>query len=129
VAEAQPGQSDGDRPLLTISAYAGSKHWIEAYTDTLATEMEPHGVSVSVVEPGNCKSNIRRTSVAREHKQAKATGTEITDEMKQDYEQTAERELSYKEPDGVSDAFMHALFDDSALLVECPERHGPDHGE
>ena len=28
-----------------FSAYAGSKHWIEAYTDTLATEMEPHGVS------------------------------------------------------------------------------------
>jgi NAD(P)-dependent dehydrogenase (short-subunit alcohol dehydrogenase family) len=31
-----------------FSAYAGSKHWIEAYTDTLATEMEPQGVTVSV---------------------------------------------------------------------------------
>jgi NAD(P)-dependent dehydrogenase (short-subunit alcohol dehydrogenase family) len=98
-----------------FSAYAGSKHWIEAYTDTLATEMEPHGVSVSVVEPGNYKSNIRRSSVAREHEVAKAAGAEITDEMKQDYEQTAARELSYKEPDEVSDAFMHALFDDSPL--------------
>ena len=35
--------------------------------------------------------------------------------MKKDYEATAERELSYKEPDEVSEAFMHALFDDNPL--------------
>jgi NAD(P)-dependent dehydrogenase (short-subunit alcohol dehydrogenase family) len=98
-----------------FSAYSGSKHWIEAYTDSLATEMEPHGVVVSVVEPGNYKSNIRRSSVAREAEQTKAAGGEVTEEMKQDYEKTAERELSYKEPDEVSTAFMHALFDDAPL--------------
>ena len=98
-----------------FSAYSGSKHWIEAYTDALATEMEPHGVAVSVVEPGNYKSNIRRSSVAREAEQTKAAGGEVTEEMKQDYEKTAERELSYKEPDEVSEAFMHALFDDTPL--------------
>ena len=47
------------------SAYSGSKHWIEAFTDALAMEMQPQGVSVSVIEPGNYKSNIRRTRVAR----------------------------------------------------------------
>ena len=98
-----------------FSAYSGSKHWIEAYTDSLAAEMEPHGVVVSVVEPGNYKSNIRRSSVAREAEQTKAAGGEVTEEMKQDYEKTAERELSYKEPDEVSEAFMHALFDDNPL--------------
>jgi NAD(P)-dependent dehydrogenase (short-subunit alcohol dehydrogenase family) len=98
-----------------FSAYSGSKHWIEAYTDSLAAEMEPHGVAVSVVEPGNYKSNIRRTSVARRLDQAKAAGGEVTEEMKKAYEATAERELSYKEPDEVSEAFMHALFDDSPL--------------
>ena len=36
--------------------------------------------------------------------------------MKQAYEATAERELSYKEPDEVSDAFMHALFDEAPLV-------------
>jgi hypothetical protein len=35
--------------------------------------------------------------------------------MEQAYEKTAERELSYKEPDEVSEAFMHALFDDKPL--------------
>jgi NAD(P)-dependent dehydrogenase (short-subunit alcohol dehydrogenase family) len=98
-----------------FSAYSGSKHWIEAYTDSLATEMEPHSVVVSVVEPGNYKSNIRRSSAARKAEHTKAAGGEVTEEMKQDYEKTAERELSYKEPDEVSEAFMHALFDDNPL--------------
>jgi len=95
------------------NAYSGSK--LEAYTDSLAGEMEPYGVAVSVVEPGNYKSNIRRSSVSRGHEQAKAAGGEVTEEMKKAYEATAERELSYKEPDEVSEAFMHALFDDSPL--------------
>jgi len=98
-----------------FSAYAGSKHWIEAFTDSFATEMEPHGVVVSVVEPGNYKSNIRRSSAARRLEKTEAAGGEVTDEMKEAYESTAERELSYKEPDEVSEAFMHALFDDNPL--------------
>jgi NAD(P)-dependent dehydrogenase (short-subunit alcohol dehydrogenase family) len=97
------------------SAYSGSKHWIEAYTDALAGEMASLGVAVSVVEPGNYKSNIRRSSVSRGHELAKAAGGEVTEEMKKAYEATAERELSYKEPDEVSAAFMHALFDDNPL--------------
>lgn len=96
-----------------FSAYSGSKHWIEAYTDSFATEMEPLGVAVSVVEPGNYKSHIRRSSVAR--RADKTGGGEMTEDMKKAYEQTAERELSYKEPDEVSEAFMHALFADQPL--------------
>ncbi|MGB5576257.1 MAG: SDR family NAD(P)-dependent oxidoreductase [Woeseiaceae bacterium] len=97
------------------SAYSGSKHWIEAYTDALAGEMEPLGVQVSVVEPGNYKSNIRRSSVARGLAQTKAAGGEVTEEMNKAYEATAARELSYKEPDEVSEAFLHALFDGKPL--------------
>ncbi len=98
------------------SAYSGSKHWVEALTDALAGEMAQHGVSVSVVEPGNYKSNIRRSSVSRELNLVEAAGGEVTDEMKQAYEKTAERELSYKEPDEVTEAFMHALFSEEPLL-------------
>lgn len=98
-----------------FSAYSGSKHWIEAYTDSFATEMEPHGVTVSVVEPGNYKSNIRRSSVARNMESTKAAGSEVTDKMKEDYQKTAERELGYKEPDEVTQAFMHALFNEKPL--------------
>ncbi len=98
-----------------FSAYSGSKHWIEAFTDSFATEMEPLGVTVSVVEPGNYKSRIRRSSVERRLEKTEAQGGEITDEMQKAYEATTERELSYKEPDEVSEAFMHALFDDKPL--------------
>jgi hypothetical protein len=45
----------------------------------------------------------------------KSEGGEITDEMKGAYEATAARELSYKEPDEVTAAFMHALFDEKPL--------------
>lgn len=99
-----------------FSAYSGSKHWIEAFTDSVATEMEPLGVTVSVVEPGNYKSRIRRSSVERAIEQAEASGEEVTEEMEAAYEATAERELSYKEPDEVSEAFMHALFDEKPLI-------------
>ncbi|MEM7276965.1 MAG: SDR family NAD(P)-dependent oxidoreductase [Pseudomonadota bacterium] len=98
------------------SAYSGSKHWIEAFTDALAAEMRPLGVSVSVVEPGNYKSNIRRSVVARNTDKLASAGGEITDDMKKAAEATTARELSYKEPDEVSDAFMHALFNEKPLL-------------
>lgn len=98
------------------SAYSGSKHAIEAYSDSLAGEMAQHGVSVSVVEPGNYKSHIRRSMVARGLESAEAAGNEVTEEMKANFEKTAERELSYKEPDEVTEAFRHALFADEPLL-------------
>lgn len=97
------------------SAYAGSKHWIEALTDALAAEMAPHGVMVSVIEPGNYQSHIRRSAMLRNFARVEAAGGEITEQMRAQYEATAARELSYKLPDEVSEAFMHALFDDKPL--------------
>ena len=97
------------------SAYSGSKHWIEAFSDALAGEMAPHGVSVSVIQPGNFQSRIRRSAVQRRHARIEAAGAEITPEMKQEYEATEARELSYSSPEAVSQAFMHALFDDKPL--------------
>jgi hypothetical protein len=64
---------------------------------------------------GTYKSNIRRSSVSRRLDKVKAAGGEVSDEMKEAYEATAERELSYKEPVEVTEAFMHALFDDKPL--------------
>jgi len=97
------------------SAYSGSKHWIEALTDSLAGEMAPHGVSVSVIEPGNFKSRIRRSGALRRQARVVAAGGVVTPEMQKEYEATEARELSYKEPDAVSEAFVHALFDDAPL--------------
>lgn len=38
--------------------YTMSKHAIESFTDVLAAELQPFGVQVSVIEPGNYRSEI-----------------------------------------------------------------------
>ncbi|MEE4175833.1 MAG: SDR family NAD(P)-dependent oxidoreductase [Xanthomonadales bacterium] len=110
------------------TAYSGSKHWIEAFTDGLAAEMAPLGVSVSVVEPGNYQSRIRRSAVLREFDRVEAAGGEITDEMRSMFDDTEKRELSYKQPDEVSAAYLHALFDEQPLrryvVVPTAEEQG-----
>ena len=95
------------------SAYSMSKHAMEAFTDSLAREMEPAGVAVSVIEPGSYKSHIRRTAVARIKKNIETAGVELTDDMRSRMKAATERELTLDEPDAVSDALMHALFSDT----------------
>lgn len=95
------------------SAYSMSKHAMEAFTDSLALEMEPAGVHVSVIEPGSYKSHIRRTTVARIQRNIEAAGVEVTDDMRAQMKAATDRELTLDEPDAVSDAMMHALFSDT----------------
>ena len=45
--------------------YSISKHAIEAFTDSLAAEMQRFGVQVSVIEPGSYSSNIGSTAKQR----------------------------------------------------------------
>ena len=42
-----------------------SKHAVEAFTDSFAPEMEPAGVRVSAVEPGNYSSQIINNAAER----------------------------------------------------------------
>ena len=109
---ATTGSIAGTLSSRGMAVYSMSKHAMEAFTDSLAADLADTGVSVSVIEPGNYKSHIRRTVVGRVAEQIKASGREVTEEEKAAFAQTAERELSYKEPDEVSDAFLHALFSD-----------------
>ena len=112
---ATTGSVAGIISTSSFNAYSGSKHWIEAFTDGLAQEMKPFGVNVSVIEPGNYQSHIRRSSVLRAFDKVVAAGGEITKEMQKQYDQTAAYELSLKKPDEVSAAFIHALFSDQPL--------------
>jgi NAD(P)-dependent dehydrogenase (short-subunit alcohol dehydrogenase family) len=77
-----------------VSAYSMSKHAIEAFTDSLAAQMEPLGVKVSVIEPGNFDSDIGKSA-------AKRTGKE---------NRMADRSR-YKKPDEVAAATELALFE------------------
>ncbi|MCG8378399.1 MAG: SDR family oxidoreductase [Proteobacteria bacterium] len=107
------GSISGILSSPTLAAYSMSKHAVEAYTDSLAGELAPAGVHVSVVEPGNYKSKIRRTTVARTRKQMEAAGVEVDEQTAQRMQQIADSEVTLKEPDDVSAAVMHAMNSES----------------
>jgi NAD(P)-dependent dehydrogenase (short-subunit alcohol dehydrogenase family) len=48
-----------------LPAYAMSKHAMEAFTDSLAKQLEPLGVQVSIVEPGHYNSDIEKNFARR----------------------------------------------------------------
>lgn len=112
---ATTGSIAGTLTNSASNAYSGSKHWIEAFTDGLADEMKDQGVSVSVIEPGNYQSHIRRSAGLRAFAAIESAGGKVTEEMQKQYEKTTAYELSLKKPDDVSAAYMHALFDDKPL--------------
>jgi len=97
------------------SAYSGTKHAVEAFTDALASEMAPFGVTVSVIEPGNYQSNFKRKSAVRRLGIADLSVDDFTEKQQSQYEKVAAWELSLPEPDDVSAAFLHALFSENPL--------------
>ena len=77
-----------------FGVYSMSKHAIEAFGDALAGEMEPLGVKVSLVEPGNYRSEIGKTASER-----LGVKTALADRTK------------YPEPDDVAAAVASFLVD------------------
>ena len=108
--------------------YAMSKFAMEAYTDALAPEMERFGVQVSVIEPGNYRSQISKTGRARagEMDDAKKISP-YAEDYKRGLEGSADRS-QYKDPDEVANAAVHALFSDQPkrryMVVPSKEEAG-----
>jgi len=91
--------------------YSMSKHAIEAYTDALAAEMERFDVQVSVIEPGNYRSQISKSGRERMGGMNDAKEkSPYAEDYRRRLEGSADRS-QYKDPDEVADAAMHALFD------------------
>jgi NAD(P)-dependent dehydrogenase (short-subunit alcohol dehydrogenase family) len=59
------GSISGVLASPALPAYSMSKHAIEALTDSLAAQLAPQGVQVSVVEPGNYNSEIGKSAMQR----------------------------------------------------------------
>ncbi len=87
------GSISGILSTKDLGVYSMTKHAVEAYTDSLAAQMAPLGVRVSVIEPGNYNSEIGRNAAQR---------LGFTSRL-------ADRS-QYKEPDDVAAAVEHALF-------------------
>lgn len=93
--------------------YSMSKHAIEAFTDSLAVEMDKFGVHVSVVEPGNYESAIFDTLWSRMQRRGRtAEGSLYEEELREYFEYIADRPED-KSPDEVSAAFVRALFEEN----------------
>ena len=93
--------------------YSMSKHAMEAFTDSLATEMERFDVKVSIIEPGNYESKIGENIAAR----LKARGFTSEGSM---YREDLERMLGWLDgantsgdPVEVAEAARKALFDEN----------------
>jgi len=90
-----------------------SKHAMEAYTDSLASEMEKFGVDVSIVEPGNYDSAIYGTLLRRmEQRNQTGQGTRYEEEISRFIERASNRPAD-KSPNEVAAAVVHAMFDEN----------------
>jgi NAD(P)-dependent dehydrogenase (short-subunit alcohol dehydrogenase family) len=89
------GSISGILAARDLAAYTMSKHAVEAFADSLALQMAPLGVAVSVIEPGNYDSDIGKSAIGR----TGGAETRLADRSR------------YKKPDEVADATVRALFE------------------
>lgn len=93
--------------------YNITKHALEAYTDDLAAEMALFDVQVSAINPGNYNSKIGTKEAAALAKQPYSQpGSVYAEYIAEEIKYMSDRSM-YKEPDEVSTAVMHALFDEA----------------
>lgn len=91
--------------------YNMSKHALEAYTDDLAAEMALFDVQVSAINPGNYNSRIgTKEAAVLAKKPYSQPGSVYAEHIANDIEYLSDRSM-YKDPDEVTAAVMHALFD------------------
>jgi NAD(P)-dependent dehydrogenase (short-subunit alcohol dehydrogenase family) len=91
--------------------YTMSKHAVEAMTDVLALELNPLGVQVSVIEPGNYRSEIMQGMQQRLRTSGYGgEGSRWRRQIERLQTQPSDR-TQYPEPDDVAKAFLAALRD------------------
>ncbi|MBX2849436.1 MAG: SDR family NAD(P)-dependent oxidoreductase [Acidiferrobacterales bacterium] len=96
-----------------LGQYSMSKHAVEAYTDSLASELEAFDVKVSAVEPGNYNSQIGESAA---QKLVDAPYMQPDQPFAEDLTNFMEylgNRTRFKEPDDVASAVLHGLFDEN----------------
>lgn len=96
-----------------FGAYAMSKHAVEAFTDALAVEMRKFDVKVSVIEPGNYRSDIYDSLVRRMEARGRTGEGSLYEEEIKRFLAASENRGEDKAPDEVSAALIRALFDEN----------------
>jgi NAD(P)-dependent dehydrogenase (short-subunit alcohol dehydrogenase family) len=92
-----------------LGVYSMSKHAVEAFGDALGAEMAGLGVTSSLIEPGNYKSEIGKNTMASAVAAAeRAKGTPFEQPM-QNFVKAMGNYESYPAPDSVAGAALHAF--------------------
>ena len=97
--------------------YSMTKHAIEAYTDSLAAEMESLGVAVSVIEPGNYDSRIADSALRRmreENAMYAREGSPFAERFEEWLNRDWDRS-EYKPPEEVAEATYQFFTSDAPL--------------
>ena len=110
-----------------LGPYAMSKHAVEAFTESLASELEKFDVRVSVVEPGNFRSNIMKNMRRRiEELKQQRTSTRFEKEILNFASFAQEDRSAHKAPTPVAEAVL------DFMTVDEPKRRylvAPNAGE
>ena len=90
-----------------LGHYSMSKHAVEAYTDSLAGEMQRFDVHVSAIEPGNYRSQIGKGQSEKILQQPYAQkSSPFAEDLAKWAKRIANRD-HFKEPDDVAFAVIH----------------------
>ena len=96
--------------------YSMSKHALEAYSDALFGNLGEFGIKVSIVEPGNYKSEIGKTLLKKRKEEKKELRIFMTNEQREMQLKVFEENLSgpssHPEPIAVAEAIYDALYSD-----------------
>lgn len=96
-----------------LGSYSMSKHALESYTDTLASEMKKFGVSVSAVEPGNFSSMIGSSAEKRAEKSGQLSANSLyQDEITRMFSGVSDR-TGMADPIAVAQVIEQALFNEN----------------
>lgn len=99
-----------------LGAYSMSKHAVEAFGDALAAELARFDVGVSLIEPGNFRSAIGRTTAVQiERAIAANPQSPYASDLRARLTGMANYDARYPEPVAVAEAVTHALFDAAPL--------------
>lgn len=92
-----------------LGVYSMSKHAVEAFSDALGAEMAPFGVTSSLIEPGNYRSDIGRNTMSAAVAAAeKAKGTPF-EAATANFVRAMGNYDTYPAPDSVASAALHAF--------------------
>lgn len=119
------GSLMGTTTMQMMGPYAMSKHAMEAFTDTLAAEMSPYGVGVSIVEPGTYNTLINKNTYDRAQALLKASpDDELAQWQKEFLAKGSGLHDKYPPPDKVAHAVSEALFgkDPKRRYLAVPEQ-------